>query len=506
VADQFKNIKQDLTLTELSFVDGIGVPNELPLSLIVWDNSTELIHDKYKPIANVTVNEVGRYLMAIGTNLGGSIIGRDTVIREQNGVNISVDSIRLSNGLLVERTSPAMDLLEPLVMSMDFVENGISKKGGRKRRDTFMGPRGDHRGTHIWSSAHPSFSKEQHQKFLDNAKAYAETLGDIKHLSYVDSNAGVMFETLSNNFRSLYRLNCEVRQSQANFLTHLLELFPNLAKRFVATQGETMSQHGELVVINKCRKVENFKINWSRRIKGRCFGNFPIEIDNKTLYLNLITREASTKMHLIDCRDIPSRTFIKVTNRTYVSIDQHGTFDNHTVEFNDRRFMSTPRFKDSRLDRFLEQRGYLHPASLLQLMEQGSSAISDLNRIHNMTGSVTHGILTEIGSIFGSIGAAGGSIIGSLGSVLGNLFGDVASGSSEIVDSVAGGASEIIESSGTALADAFGGLVPTIGTLGACGLAIVALCLGVRANYLLIGIINERKIPKSNNFNLQNLL
>ena len=135
--------------------------------------------------------------------------------------------------------------------------------------------------------------------------------------------------------------------------------------------------------------------------------------------------------------------------------------------------------------------------SILHLVKNSFSGLEDLNVLRTK-GSVTAGIVSDIGGIFRGVANGADSVIGEIGETLGSLFGGVSDGSSEVIDSITQGTSGVIDSTGNAL----GKLLPNAILWAIVIAEMVCIIYGIialRKFRLTIKILDRAKRKESHN-------
>ena len=371
------------------------------------------------------MHQVGRFIFATHLQLGGSIRTDSVVELVVRNLTIFQYRATLVNGLLIKSISHHKNIWNTRV---------VQQKTDRVWKD--------HQSTRLHA--------KRPDKFMKDAKVYAEKSRIPIAESMTGANMANQFEMIITNIQSMYGLACTMQKRYSQFLTHLNSVFPQAAKGIAFGQGKTMERHGELIILYDCLKVTDFDVIWTRRVNNKCFKDFPVTYNGTIKFLQLMSRDLVDFSPLIKCEEIPKVTFVKRSDSSYASINQNGSLSSSDIKFPKHHWTKTSYLHDMSWDFENDTKRQAPINSILHLVKKSFSDLEDLNVLRTK-GSVTAGIVSDIGGIFRGVADGADSVIGEIGETLGSLFGDVSDGSSEVIDSITQGTSGVIDSTGNAL-------------------------------------------------------
>ena len=76
--------------------------------------------------------------------------------------------------------------------------------------------------------------------------------------------------------------------------SYVLETTPESAGKLLNYEGRIIRQYGNAIILSSSTKISNFTIVWFRKKKNKCCRDIPVILNNnKTSYLNILTREST---------------------------------------------------------------------------------------------------------------------------------------------------------------------------------------------------------------------
>jgi hypothetical protein len=102
---------------------------------------------------------------------------------------------------------------------------------------------------------------------------------------------------------------CQLQQQfdeMKEFVLGGLFLYPRKGYRFV--------RQGAALLANKCKRISNYTIQWSRKVRGRCFAELPVQATGSTLrFLNPLTMKLTNDSQTLNCSQVTHEKYF-VTN------------------------------------------------------------------------------------------------------------------------------------------------------------------------------------------------
>jgi len=209
--------------------------------------------------------------------------------------------------------------------------------------------------------------------------------------------------------------------------------------------GEVFEILGDLVRVSKCEKIVNFTITWSRRWKGGCILEFPVNITgyNKTAFVDIQSRRLVMSPSNTPCDTLPKVIFLRNESGTYFEVNSEGLVRRTSMRFEVDQLVSEVKINRAQEWDEFETEEQVPTSSILQILQRARLSMIDITRM-TKSKSLTSAIMGEVGEVFDIIGRGAGGVAADLGGFFGDVFGGIASGSVQIVKSLTGGARDII--------------------------------------------------------------
>ena len=122
---------------------------------------------------------------------------------------------------------------------------------------------------------------------------------------------------------------CIVANQEQRLISWMLQHFPSFSARWIDPLGEgRISPLGDAILISKSQLVSDYTIIWSRVHNNTCFDEFPVisEGFSDVKFLILSDIQILAKGTQIPCSKIPSVTFVRLPNDTYMIVDKAGNY------------------------------------------------------------------------------------------------------------------------------------------------------------------------------------
>jgi hypothetical protein len=304
VSERDANIIQDLTITALDYTKGSGRPHEQPLAAIVWE-TPKIRPDVYEELGKGETHRLGSLIYSSDLGLGGVI---HTTLADNK-------SFVLNSGLLVTQVGAEIDLL-------------IEPSGNPKIRNDVT-----------------EDERKSAEEFLIEAKSYS---GKFKMGLNNALYRTVMSSALSSakmNLKHIYQTQCRLRQLVEAMQIYLHRNNPYGGEVLESKNGETYHLAGDLVRVSRCQRIENFTINWSRRWKGECIAEFPVNISGKgdLTFLEIHTRRIVKQPSQVPCDTLPDNIYVRNNKGTFYEISKQATISRTSLKFEADNLLSEVR-------------------------------------------------------------------------------------------------------------------------------------------------------------------
>ena len=324
-------------------------------------------------------------------------------------------------------------------------------------------------------------SKASEKVFNLLAKEYFKQFDQDDQINMLGAHITDLVSLLQAHVTLLHGKLCDVKGKVANLESFIMETIPQAAHRIQADAGADYIEAGDAMIKRKCLEIllEDYEIKWDRKFKGKCYKYFPIEYKGNLSFLELPSHRIRKQATQINC-SARHLTFIKDLNGNLHAIEPQGKiniFNKAEPDYNNSLIYLKDEQQYSRLLKG-DKREQLQPLSLLQLINEASAPIQELQKISNLgSGSVVNGILSSVGAVI-SIGVkAIGGVVETIGSTFEGVLDHLSKGTATVVKATGGGVAKIIDSSGKALGETekgfaqiirsiFGSLVTAVNTLG----------------------------------------
>jgi len=187
---------------------------------------------------------------------------------------------------------------------------------------------------------------------------------------------------LKNNFRVNYITNCKLVAQFNSFVSHALEFFPSTAHKLLGYKGKVLTQVGEIIMSADCVKIHEFEIMWNRSRGDLCYSKFPVNLgNNKTAFMDLLSREIVNQATSIPCVARPEITYIKNESNEYLLLDKYGKFGHKGVKFNISHLTKEIEFKDGiQVNASFFHKERFHPIAMLQLVADSEAVYKSVTK------------------------------------------------------------------------------------------------------------------------------
>jgi hypothetical protein len=403
VSESDPNIAQDLTATALRYNNGSGHPIEQPLAVVVWD-TPGIQPDEYEELGVGVTHKLGSLIYASDLGLGSVV---HTTSPDQQ-------SFVLNSGLLVVKMDAEVDVML------------------------------DHEGI-LESLSNTSSRSYKTWLFLSEAKKYSrKTKVKLSNALY----RTVMSAALSSaklNLRHIFQTQCRLRQLVEATRIHQHKNNPNGGDLLETNNGEVLEIVGDLVRVSKCKEVINFTIIWSRKWKGTCITEFPVNISGQPniSFVDIQSRRLVKIPSNIPCETLPKEIFLRDDEGNYFEVGRQGSIRKTSMRFDVDQLVSEVKINRARNWDQFETEDTVPTASILQILQRAIVSMIDITRM-TKSKALTSAIMGEVGEVLSVIGRGTGGLMADIGSIFGDIFGGIASGSVQVVRSITDGARGIV--------------------------------------------------------------
>ena len=485
-----KNIHQDLTSTHCLLTKLFCIPNEKPLSTIMWK---KVNHDPqaYHDIGIYNVTRTGDFISIPPLKVAGAIQVEDK----------KTQAIQLDNALLVVPVK-RLPRFPPLLKQLRDRERKLRRAGYQRkytyeprrsrrqitvccRPDTFFSgwdlcvcangkqvcfqnrkpdtcPQSPLLMRVLLERYHQHIYEQNYEQFeTEAARRAAKSL--TSRLALHTAHVVASLERIHVHLRSLWITNCRANKDIERLRVWSIKNFPNTARTWLGHEkGSIVEGAGDAFITHKCQNISQYNISWNRKINNTCFHYFPIQTTGGNWsFLRLTDRNILPSSRIINCTKRPLHTFVVDTLDDLWHINNEGTVTKMSEHIHQVKFphlITPPRGFNNKLTRYKPPE--MDHISLLRLISETEDSLNELASFQqdSSSGGFLGGLGMALGSALEAAGQAGNTIIQSIGSAIKTSFQGFGEADKQIIDSLGNSASKVIKSTGTAVKDAATGV------------------------------------------------
>uniref|UniRef100_A0A914D2S5 Uncharacterized protein n=1 Tax=Acrobeloides nanus TaxID=290746 RepID=A0A914D2S5_9BILA len=91
-----------------------------------------------------------------------------------------------------------------------------------------------------------------------------------------------------------------------------MHIDPTVAMRMWTRMTDIVAKPvGEAFLVIKCQSLQPLNIYWNHEVRGICYLNTPVQIENFTLFVIPGSNELTTEGEIIDCKERPKSIYRK---------------------------------------------------------------------------------------------------------------------------------------------------------------------------------------------------
>ena len=286
---------------------------------------------------------------------------------------------------------------------------------------------------------------------------------------------------------------CNVASQEQRLISWMLQHFPSFSARWIDPLGEGhISPLGDAILISKCPLVSDYTIIWSRVHNNTCFDEFPVIVEGfpDVKFLILSDRQLVAKGTQIPCSKVPSITFVRLPNDTYMIVDKAGNYKRSTDQipvYDEKHTLwQLKEMTGVNYEALRKVRVHLPPLTISTLLGEAQDMVDELHKTRKefYSPNIIESIGMAIGHIIHEASAGVNSIIKTIGKSMVQVIKGVSNPDDGLIAAIKNTTVSVIKQTGNTIAQDEKSTAESIMTIlggirGVIITAIIALILGI---------------------------